>query len=111
AQKNYQRLCGLIFEHERQRSLIEGLHDTVFTKNSKDFIYYAKRLNGVLREHVRDEDETVFPLVASTLSAADDERVALEMKAYDKAWQAKELQGHLQRLSDLVSKYLAIAPD
>src|SRR5262245_28002315 len=30
AQKNYQRLCGLIFEHERQRSLIEGLHDTVF---------------------------------------------------------------------------------
>jgi len=53
----------------------------------------------------------VFPLVASTLSAADDERVAMEMKAYDKAWQAKELHGHLQRLSDLVSKYLAARPD
>jgi hemerythrin-like domain-containing protein len=107
AQKHYHRLSGLIFEHERQRSLIEGLYDSLFTKNNKDFIYYARRLKEVLRGHIREEEEMLFPLVETTLSAADDGRIELEMKAYDKAWQERELSGHLRRLSDMELKYLA----
>ena len=107
AQKHYHRLHGLIFEHERQRSLIEGLHDSLFTKNNKDFVYYARRLNEVLRAHIKEEEEVLFPLVESTLSVADDDRVALEMKAFDTAWQERELNDLLRRLSAMKSKYLA----
>jgi hemerythrin-like domain-containing protein len=105
-QKHYQRLCGLIFEHERQRSLIEGLHDCLLTRNSKDFIYYASRLGEVLKAHIKDEEETLFSLVESSLSAADDERLELEMKSYDKAWQESELNVQLRRLADMELKYL-----
>jgi len=49
----------------------------------------------------------LFPLVESTLSVADDDRVALEMKAFDTAWQERELNDLLRRLSAMKSKYLA----
>jgi hemerythrin-like domain-containing protein len=105
AQKYYHRLCSLIFEHERQRSLVAGLRDCLFTRNRKDFAYYAGRLNELLRAHIRDEEETLFPLVESVLSAAEDERLEAEMRGYDKAWQERELSGQLQRLSNLIMRY------
>ena len=105
AQQHYQRLCGLIFEHERQRSLVVGLHDSLFTSNTKDFIYYARRYNDVLRAHIKEEEETFFPLVASTLSDLDDKRVEQDMKTYDAVWQEKELSPQLQRLSEMALKY------
>src|SRR5262245_12346592 len=52
-QKNYQRLCGFVFEHERQRSLINGLHDSLLTKSVKDFTFCARRFSEVLRRHIR----------------------------------------------------------
>jgi len=108
AQKHYRRLHDLAFEHERQRSLIEGLHDSLFTRNNRDFIYCVRRLNEVLKAHIREEEETLFPLVESTLSEADDQRVALEMKAYDTAWRDRELSAQLRRLFDIKAKYLTI---
>lgn len=106
-QKNYHQLCSLVFEHERQRFLTEGLRDSLLTKRTKDFTECARRFSDVLRRHLQQEEETFFPLVESTLSKEDDERVEQEMKAYDKAWQDSELGGHLQRLSAMESKYLA----
>jgi hemerythrin-like domain-containing protein len=105
-QKNYHKLCGLIFEHNRQRSIMEGLQDSMLTRNKKDFAYYAGSLNEIVRAHIREEEEVVFPLVQSTLSAADDERVVQEMKAYDAVWQEKELAAQVRRLADLELKYL-----
>ena len=55
---------------------------------------------------MREEEDTLFPLVQSTLSAAEDERVALELETYDTAWQEKELSRQLRRLADLELKYL-----
>ena len=106
-QRNYERLCCLVFEHDRQRSLIEGLEESLLTKNTKDFSYYATRMSTILREHIKEEEEVVFPLAESTLTAAEDERVAAEMKHYDAAWQATQLAGELQVLADMESKYLA----
>jgi hemerythrin-like domain-containing protein len=106
-QKNYERLCSLVFEHNRQRSLIEGLGESLLSKNTKDFSYYATRLSSILREHIREEEEVVFPLVESTFTAAEDDRVALEMQHYDAAWQATELTSQLQVLAEMKSKYLS----
>jgi hemerythrin-like domain-containing protein len=107
AQKNYHRLCSLVFEHERQRSLVDGLRDCLLTRNTKDFAYYAGRLNELLRAHIKDEEETLFPLVEAVLSPPEDERLEAEMRGYDKVWQEKELTGQLQRLSNLLTRYQA----
>jgi hemerythrin-like domain-containing protein len=85
---------------------MEGLQDSMLTRNKKDFAYYAGSLNEIVRAHIREEEEVVFPLVQSTLSAADDERVVQEMKAYDAVWQEKELAAQVRRLADLELKYL-----
>ena len=75
-QKNYRELCGLIFEHDRQRSLIEGLHDSIATKEPKDLVYCVTRFVEILRHHIQEEEQTLFPLANSTLSPAEDERIA-----------------------------------
>lgn len=106
AQKNYRELCGLVFEHNKQRSLIEDLQDSALTKKTQKFVFYATRLIGILRSHVRQEEEILFPLVDATLSPADDDRVVKEMKSYDQQWQDRELSGMLRRLDALESKYL-----
>lgn len=108
-QKNYQKLCALTFEHNRERSLVGGLWDSILTKNTRDFVYYAKRLNDILRAHIKEEEEVLFPLVESTLSPTEDELVVREMKAFDTAWQETELPSQLRNLSDMDSKYLSKA--
>ena len=105
-QKNYPRLCSLVFEHNRQRSLIEGVQESMVTRNRKDFVYYATRLSDILRAHIREEEREIFLLVDSTLSPSEDERVALEMKGYDAAWQENQLATQLRQLADLESAYL-----
>jgi hemerythrin-like domain-containing protein len=76
------------------------------TRNSKDFIYYATRLGDILQAHIRQEEREIFPLVDSTLSPSQDERVACEMKSYDAAWQDRQLAIQLRHLADLEWKYL-----
>jgi hemerythrin-like domain-containing protein len=105
-EKSYHELCGQVFEHNRQRSLIDGLQDSILTKKAKEFIYCARHLSLMLRAHMEQEDSTVFRLVDSTLSAAEDEQVATDIKVYDQSWQDRELSGLLRRLEKLEAKYL-----
>jgi hemerythrin-like domain-containing protein len=65
-QKNYHKLCSLIFEHNRERSLVRGLRDSLLTKNTRELVYYAQRLNEILRAHIKEEEEVLFPLVDSS---------------------------------------------
>jgi hemerythrin-like domain-containing protein len=105
-QKNHRELCHLVFEHNRQRSLIDGIADSMLTGKRKDFVYCAGNLVKILRTHLKEEDDVLLPLMESILSPADDERVVNDMKGYDRQWQDKELSGLLQSLNDLESKYL-----
>jgi len=109
-QKNYRELCSLIFEHNRQRSMIDGIADSMFTRKKKDFVYYANNLVKILRSPLKEEDEFLFPLMELTFSPADDERVAHDMKVYDHQWQEKELPGLLRSLDKLASKYFSKGP-
>jgi hemerythrin-like domain-containing protein len=105
-QKNYRELNGLIFEHNRQRSLIEGLQESVLTKDRKDFVYCAGRLVEILRQHIEEEEETLLPLADSTLSRDEDERVEADMKRQDKLWQDQNIPRLLRGLDELESKYM-----
>src|SRR5688572_18712383 len=106
AQKNCHELCTLVFEHDRQRSLVEGLSESMVTKHTKDLVYYAKRLNEILRAHIKEEEERLFPLVDSALSTTEDEIVAVDMRAYDRVWQERELSTQLRKLADMKSMCL-----
>jgi hemerythrin-like domain-containing protein len=104
-QTNYLKLRKLAFEHERQRSLIEGLHEAAAANDAKDFVFCATRLVQILRDHLRDEEVQLFPLANSALSRAEDERVTSDMARYDERWQREKLPGLLRRLDELEAKY------
>src|SRR5688572_16913476 len=104
-QTHYHELCGMVFEHNRQRSLLEGLHDSLPAKSSQDFRYYADRLVDAMRRHLKEEEERLFPLAAATLSVTDDDHVYTDMTAEDKEWQEKNLPRLLERLEALASTY------
>ena len=106
AQKNYHALCALVFQHNRERSLVEGLWESMATKHTKDFVFLATRLNEILRSHIKEEEEVLFPLVDASLSRVEDVSVASEMQAYDKVWQETQLSAQLGKLGDLKAKYL-----
>jgi len=104
-QKNHRKLGHLIFEHNQERTLINRLADSMMTRKIKDFVYFGGHLVTILRSHLREEDEVLLPLMKETFSAADDERVARDMKTYDRRWQDGDLAGMLRSLDGLESKY------
>jgi hemerythrin-like domain-containing protein len=104
-QKHYKELRSLTFEHNRQQFLVEGIQDSARGKNAKEFTYCARRLAEIMREHIKEEATTSFPLVDSTISPATDEIVFRGMKAHDNLWQHNKLPLLLRRLDDLATKY------
>lgn len=109
-QKNYQELSSLTFDHNRQRSLIDGLQDALLTRTNKDFVYCANRLVEILRHHIQEEEKTLFPLVDSTFSRDDDARVVEDMKAQDMAWFDENIPRLLRELDNLDAKYSTKTP-
>jgi hemerythrin-like domain-containing protein len=99
----------MTFEHNQERSLVEGLEDALRTNKGKDFVYFAERLNHILRTHIHKEDHILFELADDALSAEEDERVANELVKFDLGFDEKVLKPMLQRLSAMERKYLGKA--
>ena len=106
AQKHYPSLCALVFEHNRERSLAEGLEEAVRTRKAKDFAYYADRLVEILRAHIDKEENDVFAIAETTFDAGQDERVTKEMQSYEQSWLQTGLPALLRRQTELESDYL-----
>jgi hemerythrin-like domain-containing protein len=70
------RLRQIIFEHDQERSLVEGLEDALRTKKGAEFVHFANRLTALIRTHIRKEDTILFEIAERCLSAEQDERVA-----------------------------------
>jgi len=104
-QKNYDNLCCLIFEHNQERYLVEGLGESIQTKNTREFVYCASRLIESLRSHIEKENLILFELADSVLSPIDDKRVAAEMQKFEQPGQRKVLADLLIKLDALESEY------
>jgi hemerythrin-like domain-containing protein len=102
-------LCQITFEHNQQRSLLEGIEDALRSRKGKDFVYYARRLAELVRIHIQTEEEQVFRRADALLSVEDDERIANELAAYDSPGRAERLKVLLKTLVALELKY-AIHP-
>ena len=96
----------MLFEHEQDRSLIEGMEDALRTSNAADFSHYAARLTQILGTHIQKEDNLLFPMVDRTLSNAQDEKVVVGFEAFDHDFAERGLDRLLHRLRMLEWKYL-----
>jgi hemerythrin-like domain-containing protein len=103
--EEHECLCEITFEHNQQRSLLEGLEDALRSRKRTDFVYYARRLALLVRMHIQDEEEAMFRRADAILSVEEDERIAREMAAYDSPQRMELLRDLLKRLLILEIKY------
>jgi len=103
--EEHECLCQITFEHNQQRSLLEGIEDALRSRKGKDFVYYARRLAELVRAHIQTEDDEVFKRADTLLSVEEDERVSKELAAYDSPQRADRLTALLKRLVTLEMKY------
>ncbi len=99
-------LDQMVFEHEQERSLIQGLEDALRTRKHSDFAYFGNRLADVLGNHIYKEDHILFDLVERTLSAPQDCEVVRQMEEFDRTLPPKLLQEWGQTINRLEWKYL-----
>ncbi|PYS49551.1 MAG: hypothetical protein DMG13_23185 [Acidobacteria bacterium] len=76
-------LRQMLFEHDQERSLVEGLEDALYTKKGAEFVYFANRLTALLRNHIRKEDDILFEIVERTLSSEQDEKVTEQFNKFE----------------------------
>jgi hemerythrin-like domain-containing protein len=98
-------ICQITFEHNQQRSLLDGIEEALRSRKGDDFVYYARRLSELVRAHLRCEEDEVFKRVDAILSAEEDDRIARELAAYDSPYLAEQLRELLKRLVVLEIKY------
>ena len=101
----YAAVRHMLFEHEKDRSLIEGMEDALHRSNVAQFAEFARRLSTILRNHIYKEDNILFEKIDGALSKGDDARVVLDFEGFDRDFQ-KDQQELMHRLRVLEWKYL-----
>jgi hemerythrin-like domain-containing protein len=101
---NDARLRRMMFEHDQERSLVEGLEDALHTKKGADFIHFANWLVALLREHIKKEDNILFDIAARSLTTDQDEQVTLELNKFEID---SSVLSEFQRLEHRYSKHAA----
>jgi hemerythrin-like domain-containing protein len=82
ASANQGPLRQMIFEHDQERSLVEGLEDALHTKKGMEFVHFADRLTSLIRTHIYKEDNILFEIAERSLSPEQDERVTAELNKF-----------------------------
>lgn len=98
-------LCRMTFEHNQQRSLVEGIEDALHTRKGSDFVYYVRRLSNIVRAHIEEEDNVLFKHADALLTAEEDERISREIGSFDSSKRKKTLTPLLESLAALEIKY------
>jgi hemerythrin-like domain-containing protein len=73
----------MVFEHDQERSLIEGLEDALRTKNNPKYVLFVNRLTARVRNHIHNEESVLFPIAEAMLSKDQDKKVAAEFAKYE----------------------------
>ena len=76
-------LRHMLFEHDQERSLVEGLEDALYSKREMEFVQLANRLTALIRNHIYKEENILFDIVAESLSAEQDEKVVAEFNKFE----------------------------
>jgi hemerythrin-like domain-containing protein len=76
-------LQRMIFEHDQERSLVDGLEDALRTRKGTEFVHFAESLAGILRTHIQKEEKILFPIADEVLSTEQDEGVCLRLNQFE----------------------------
>ena len=82
AHANRGRLRQMTFEHDQERSMVEGLEDALRTKKGPDFVHFATCLVLMLRDHIHKEDTILFKIARWSLSTEQDEQITSELNKF-----------------------------
>jgi hemerythrin-like domain-containing protein len=102
----YAAVRHMLFEHERDRSLIDGMESAIQRSNAAQFIEYARRLASILRNHIYKEDNILFETMNAVLSAQDDERILADFETFDRDFDRNHKDALIRQLRLLEWKYL-----
>jgi len=100
------RLGQMLFEHDQERSLVDGLEEALKTQHGQDFVHFANRLITLLRTHIYKEEVALFSLINMTLSDEQDNRVVAEFSRFDEQLERGSGNELLTRLGTFADKYL-----
>jgi hemerythrin-like domain-containing protein len=95
------KLGQIVFEHDQERSLLEGLQDALKTKQGTDFVHFATRLISLLRSHIHKEEFALFGLIEMTVTDEQDKAIVADFRRFDNELENRdgaELAGILQKL-------------
>lgn len=76
------RLRQMAFEHDQERSLVEGLEEALRTRSGPDFVHFANWLATLIRTHIYKEDNILFEIAERSLSTEQDEHITAELKSF-----------------------------
>jgi hemerythrin-like domain-containing protein len=79
---DYPSVRQMVFEHNQERSLVEGLEDALHTKKGLEFVYFANRLIEFLSDHIEKEEDVMFVIAERWLSVEQDERTTSELAKF-----------------------------
>jgi hemerythrin-like domain-containing protein len=79
----YEALRHMVFEHNQERSLVEGIAEAVCTKKGEEFVYFANLLIQFLRTHIQKEENVMFEFASGALSHEKDEQIAAELEKFE----------------------------
>lgn len=99
------KLGQMLFEHDQERSLVEGLEEALKTHHGPDFVHFATRLITLLRAHIYKEEFGLFRLIENTFSDEQDRCVVAEFSSFDEQF-ASCGNDLLKRLHILEDKYV-----
>jgi hemerythrin-like domain-containing protein len=99
----------MVFEHEEDRSLMEGIEDAIQRSHAGDFAENAHRLVDILRTHIYKEDNILFEMIDRQLSDEDDARILAEFETFDREFDRRGSDRIRHRLRMLEWKYLSKA--
>jgi hemerythrin-like domain-containing protein len=96
----------MVFEHEQDRSLIEGMENALLRSSPADFAKLAGRMANILRTHIYKEDHILFEIVDRALTPEDDRSVVSQFEQFDRDFKLRGNDRLLQTLRKLEWKYL-----
>jgi hemerythrin-like domain-containing protein len=79
---NQPALRHMVYEHDQERSLVEGLEDALLTKRGAEFVLFANRLTALIRTHIMKEDKILFAVAERSLSAEQDRCISDELNRF-----------------------------
>jgi hemerythrin-like domain-containing protein len=95
----------MLHEHEEGRGLVAAMARAVERDTPREFVRHARAYVGLLREHIRKEDQCLFPMAAGILSGTDAESLAQRFEHVENAEMGEGTHEHyLQLANDLADR-------